>query len=170
VRQSDGSIRIRSEEGKGTTVEVSLPRYLGDLVPVERGVADADAAQTGNNEVVLVVEDEDVVRFLVVEVLTDLGYRALEATDGPAALNILQTAQRIDLLITDIGLPRVNGRQVADAARVLRPGLKVLFMTGYAESAATSGFLEKGMEIITKPFTMDKLAVKIRETLENQPR
>ena len=170
VRQSDGSIRIRSEEGKGTTVEVSLPRYLGDLDPVERGVADSDASQTGNNEVVLVVEDEDVVRFLVVEVLTDLGYRALEATDGPAALSILQSAQRIDLLITDIGLPRVNGRQVADAARVLRPGLKVLFMTGYAESAATSGFLEKGMEIITKPFTMDRLAVKIRETLENQPR
>jgi signal transduction histidine kinase/CheY-like chemotaxis protein len=169
VRQSDGSIRIRSEEGKGTTVEVSLPRYAGDLDPAESDEAETDS-QSGNNEVVLVVEDEDVVRFLVVEVLTDLGYRALEATDGPAALAILQTAQRIDLLITDIGLPTVNGRQVADAGRAIRSGLRVLFMTGYAESAATSGFLEKGMEIITKPFTMDKLAAKIRETLEKPAR
>ena len=168
VRQSNGSIRIRSQEGKGTTVEVCFPRFEGDLEPAEDTAIEADDAQASTNEVVLVVEDEDVVRLLVVEVLSDLGYRALEATDGPSALTILQSSQRIDLLITDIGLPRVNGRQVADAARVVRPGLKVLFMTGYAESAANSEFLEKGMQIIAKPFTMDKLAVKIRETLESR--
>lgn len=112
----------------------------------------------------LVVEDEPVVRALIVEVLNELGYRALEAADGPAGLEILQSPQQIDLLITDIGLPGLNGRQVADAAREFRPQLKVLFMTGYAENAAgASGFLEPGMAMVTKPFAMDALAAKIRE-------
>ena len=84
----------------------------------------------------LVVEDEPLVRLLIIDVLEELGYKALEASDGPAGLRILQSPQRIDLLITDIGLPGLNGRQVADAARVTRPDLKVLFMTGYAENAA----------------------------------
>ena len=104
---------------------------------------------------------------LVVEVLKDLGYHALEASDGPAGLRILQSSQRIDLLVTDIGLPDINGRQLADAARAKRPRLKVLFMTGYAESAASGEFLEKGMQIISKPFTMDKLAAKIREMIDS---
>src|SRR6185312_13415018 len=93
------------------------------------------ASHAGSEEVVLVIEDEDVVRLLVVEVLNDLGYRALEAVDGAAGLRILQSSQRIDLLATDIGLPDINGRQVADAARTNRPDLKILFMTGYAENA-----------------------------------
>jgi PAS domain S-box-containing protein len=168
VRQSNGSIRIRSQEGKGTTVEVCLPRFMGDLEPIESAEVEADNAQASHNEVVLVVEDEDVVRLLVVEVLNDLGYHPLEASDGHVALNILQSAQRIDLLITDIGLPKINGRQVADAARVVRANLQVLFMTGYAESAADSEFLETGMHIIAKPFTMDKLTAKIREIFENR--
>jgi len=108
---------------------------------------------------------------LVVEVLRDLGYRALEASDGPAGLRILQSPQRIDLLVTDIGLPELNGRQLADAARAKRPDLKVLFMTGYAESAASGDFLDKGMHIVSKPFTMENLAAKIREMIEFvQPR
>jgi len=114
------------------------------------------------NEVVLVVEDEPIVRLLVFEVLNDLGYRPLEAGDGAAAPRILESAQRIDLLMTDIGLglPDLNGRQIADAARVKQPHLKILFMAGYAGNAASREFLKKGMEIRGKPFTMDKLAGK----------
>ncbi|MGL4287754.1 MAG: response regulator, partial [Phreatobacter sp.] len=122
---------------------------------------DAPAAETG--ETVLVIEDEAVVRALVVEVLHELGYRALEAATGPAGLDILQSDQRIDLLVTDIGLPGLNGRQVADAARMKRPNLKVLFMTGYAESTAVAqGFLQPGMAMVTKPFSMDVLAARLR--------
>jgi CheY-like chemotaxis protein len=115
---------------------------------------------------VLVIEDEPVVRGLIVEVLSDLGYTALEAADGPKGLEILQSRRRIDLLVTDVGLPGLNGRQVADAGRTIRPRLKVLFMTGYAENAAiASGFLEPGMQMITKPFAMEVLASRIRDMI-----
>ena len=113
------------------------------------------------------VEDEPVVRSLILEVLADLGYRALEAVDGPSGLKILESKLRIDLLVTDVGLPGLNGRQLADHARLVRPDLKVLFITGYAEQAAmASGFLVPGMEMITKPFAIDDLAVRIREIIE----
>jgi len=115
---------------------------------------------------VLVVEDETSVREVVVDVLNDLGYRALEAADGPASLQVLRSGQRIDLLITDVGLPGMNGRQVADAAREQRPDLKVLFITGYAENAAmANGFLAPGMEMVTKPFAIDALATRIRDMI-----
>jgi PAS domain S-box-containing protein len=165
VRQSNGAVRIESQVGRGTSIEVCLPKFDGNL-EASRDELLPRSAHAGNNEIVLVVEDEDMVRMLVVEVLNDLGYRALEAIDGPSALRILQSSQRIDLLVTDIGLPEMNGRQVADAARSTRPTLKILFMTGYAEGAASSEFLEKGMQIISKPFTMDKLAEKIQEIIE----
>lgn len=169
VRQSDGAVRIESEVGVGTIVEISLPRY--------RGVADDEPAhdqpsftyRAEGNEVVLVVEDQDVVRLLIVDVLTDLGFRALEAAESAPALRILQSSQRVDLLVTDIGLPGLNGRQLADAARIKRPDLKVLFVTGYAENAAGSSFLEPGMEIIIKPFTMDVFANKIRAMIARKP-
>ena len=165
VRQSDGSVTIDSELGKGTSVEICLPRYSGDAVgaPVQEFSGDNRAEA---NEVVLIVEDEAVVRLLIVEALNDLGYKALETADSSAALRILQSPQRVDLLVSDIGLPGLNGRQLADAARVTRPGLKVLFVTGYAEDAAGSAFLEPGMEIVTKPFLMEALASKIREMIE----
>jgi PAS domain S-box-containing protein len=166
VRQSDGSVRIDSEVGKGTAIEILLPRFTGDADAPLNAEAVLENLNTGRNEVVLVVEDEAVVRLLIVEELNDLGYRALEAADGSAALRILQSSQRIDLLVSDIGLPGLNGRQLADAAREKRPKLKVLFMTGYAETAAGKSFLAPGMEIITKPFTMDVLASKIREMIE----
>ncbi|MBV8836015.1 MAG: response regulator, partial [Alphaproteobacteria bacterium] len=119
-----------------------------------------------SGETVLVVEDETSVRELVVDVLNDLGYRALEAVDGPSSLQILRSAARIDLLVTDVGLPGMNGRQIADAAREQRPDLKVLFMTGYAENAAmANGFLAPGMELVTKPFAVDALAARIREMI-----
>jgi PAS domain S-box-containing protein len=168
VRQSQGSVQIQSAVGKGTTIEICLPQYHGGLEQDAAAPRAAGDACSTSNEVVLVVEDEVIVRLLVVEVLNDLGYLPLEAGDGATALRALESAQRIDLLITDIGLPDINGQQLADAARVKRPDLKILFMTGYAENAASSGFLGKGMEIISKPFTMEKLAVKIREIIERR--
>jgi CheY-like chemotaxis protein len=169
ARQSEGYARIYSEEGEGTTVKLYLPRYRGEEEPDEIVVGLADAANTDRGEVVLVVEDEPVVRGLIVEVLGELGYQAIEAGDGIKGLEILRSKRRIDLLVTDIGLPGLNGRQMADGARVHRPDLKILFMTGYAENAAlASGFLEPGMSMITKPFAMDVLAGRIREIIESE--
>jgi PAS domain S-box-containing protein len=167
ARQSEGFTRIDSTPGRGTTVVLGLPRFdgedMGDDATDDAGVA----APTETGETVLVIEDEPVVRGLVVEVLADLGYRAIEATDGPGGLEVLQSSRRIDLLITDVGLPGLNGRQVADAGRALRPDLKVLFMTGYAENTAlTADFLESGMAMITKPFAMETLAARVREIIE----
>jgi CheY-like chemotaxis protein len=114
-----------------------------------------------------VVEDEPVVRLLILEVLADLAYNALEAVDGPSGLKILKSKQRVDLLVTDVGLPGLNGRQLADHVRLVRPNLKVLFITGYAEQTTmASGFLADGMEMITKPFAIEDLAVRIREILQ----
>jgi CheY-like chemotaxis protein len=167
ARQSEGYARIYSEEGQGTTVKIYLPRSRGEDEPEDVAARLADAPHSDRGEVVLVVEDEPVVRGLIVEVLGELGYLALEAADGLKGFEILQSKRRIDLLVTDIGLPGLNGRQMADGARVLRPDLKVLFMTGYAENAAlASGFLEPGMAMITKPFAMDILAGRIREIIE----
>jgi signal transduction histidine kinase len=167
ARQSDGYAKIYSELGKGTTVKLYLPRFRGDIED-DDAVVEAGAARVPHvGETVLVVEDEAVVRGLVVEVLSDLGYHALEAADGPSGLELLQSPRRIDLLITDVGLPGLNGRQMADAGRTLRPGLKILFMTGYAENAVlASGFLEPGMAMITKPFAMETLTSRIREIIE----
>jgi DNA-binding response OmpR family regulator len=117
---------------------------------------------------VLVVEDEGVVRLLVVEVLKELGYYALEAENAASAIKILQSRQRIDLLITDLGLPDMSGDNVARLGIAARKNLKVLFMTGYADKAASPSFLEKGMEIITKPFDMDVLAARIRDIIESR--
>jgi PAS domain S-box-containing protein len=166
ARQSEGYVLIRSNVGEGTTIELYLPRYRGAVEDQElpSGMEAAPAAKHG--ETVLVVEDEASVRALVIDVLNDLGYRALEAPDGPAGLAILRSPQRIDLMVTDVGLPGMNGRQVADAAREQRPDLKVLFITGYAESVAmANGFLEPGMEMVTKPFAVDALAVRIRSMI-----
>ncbi len=115
----------------------------------------------------LVVDDEPTIRMLVIEVLEELGYAALEAGDGAAALRLLQSGARIDLLITDVGLPgAMNGRQVADAALSLHPDAKVLFITGYAENAVIgNGQLGPNMALITKPFAMDALATRVRELL-----
>jgi CheY-like chemotaxis protein len=169
AQQSEGHVRIYSEVGQGTTVKLYLPRFRG-VLPGDEEAARASAAQLSpDRETVLVVEDEPVVRSLIVDVLHELGYRALEAGDGPSGLAILQSRATVDVLVTDIGLPGLNGRQLADAGRLLRPGMKVLFMTGYAENAAfANGFLEHGMEMITKPFAMDRLATRVREIVERK--
>ena len=114
------------------------------------------------------VEDEPVVRAVILEMLDEQGYRTLEAVDGPSGLRILQGNEEIDLLVTDVGLPGINGRQLADQARETRPDLKVLFITGYAESVAiTDGFLLPGMEMITKPFDLDNLSRRVRAMVSN---
>jgi PAS domain S-box-containing protein len=168
AKQSGGSVGIYSEVGQGTMVCIYLPRHAGEAeaVKIEAGIEEPPRAEAG--ETVLVVDDEPTVRMLVAEVLTDLGYTAIEAADGAAGLKVLNSDLRIDLLITDVGLPGgMNGRQVADAARSLRPELKVLFITGYAENAVLShGHLDPGMHVLTKPFAMDILASRIRELIE----
>ena len=117
----------------------------------------------------LLVEDDASVRLLIAEVLRDLGYACLEATDANGAIPILTSDQRLDLMITDVGLPGLNGRQLAELARQSRPDLKVLFVTGYAQDAAKAGgFLDPGMELVTKPFTLDALATRIRDILAPQ--
>ncbi|WP_165191744.1 PAS domain S-box protein [Caulobacter soli] len=164
ARQSHGHAKIDSAPGKGATFKLYLPRDEGEAEDQDFPAVLIQSEGGHQGETVLVVEDEPVVRALVVEVLSELGYLALEADDGPTGLDVLQSSRSIDLLITDIGLPGLNGRQIADAARVQRPGLKILFMTGYAENAALApGFLEPGMAMITKPFTMETLASRIRE-------
>ncbi|MDP8914807.1 MAG: PAS domain-containing protein, partial [Pseudomonadota bacterium] len=168
ARQSEGYAKIYSEEGRGTTVKLYLPRHHGEVEDAEEDQAElTDAQRAEAGEVVLVVEDETAVRELVVDVLQELGYRAVEAANGDAGLKLLQTDMRVDLLVTDIGLPGLNGRELADAARRRRPNLKVLFMTGYAENATVAnGFLAPGMQMMTKPFAIEALATRIREMIE----
>jgi PAS domain S-box-containing protein len=162
ARQSNGHATIDSRLGLGTSIKLYLPRHQGGIA-APHGSAPRAAEHASPGETVLVVEDEPVVRGVIVEMLQDQGYRTLEAVDGPSGLRILRSRARIDLLVTDVGLPGMNGRQLADQAREHRPGLKILFMTGYAESVAISeGFLQAGMEMVTKPFELDNLARRIR--------
>ncbi len=166
VRQSGGQVRIYSEPGQGTTMCLYFPRHMGELQ--EDAGETSEMVERGFGETVLVVDDKPTVRMLVAEVLSESYYNIIEAGDGPSALKVLETSRRIDLMITDVGLPGgMNGRQVADAARVLRKDLKVLFITGYAENAAVgNGQLDAGMEILAKPFAMSTLANKVREMIE----
>jgi CheY-like chemotaxis protein len=169
AQQSGGQVRIYSEVGQGTTVCLYLPRHHGRVDEDATTAEVADHPRSDQGETVLVVDDEASLRLLMTDILADLGYSALEAADSAAGLKILMSDVRIDLLITDVGLPGgMNGRQVADAARVRRPGLKVLFITGYAENAAiANGHLEPGMQILAKPFAMSTLANKVREMIES---
>ncbi|MCO8313651.1 ATP-binding protein [Pseudomonas mandelii] len=164
-KQSGGHVSIHSEVGKGTTVSLFLPRFSGELVQDTR--IDAQLAPYARNgETVLIVEDDPAVRVLVSAVLSELGYAFVEAGDADSAVPILNSGQRIDLLISDVGLPGMNGRQLAEIGRQYRPDLKVLFITGYAEHAAVrGGFLDPGMQMITKPFTFDLLTAKVREMI-----
>ncbi len=167
AQQSDGQVRIHSEVGKGTTVCLYLPRHAGDAVDPERAAELRDAPRAEDGQTVLIVDDESSVRMLVIEMLEDLGYTVLQAADGAAGLELLQANARIDLLVTDVGLPGgMNGRQFADAARVARPDLKVLFITGYAEHAVLShGHLGPDMHVLTKPFAREVLTRRIKELI-----
>ncbi|QHF45005.1 hybrid sensor histidine kinase/response regulator [Pseudomonas sp. S35] len=165
ARQSHGHVTIHSEVGEGTTVSLFLPRFMGEMKVAEP--LDLTLLPVANaGETVLIVEDDPAVRVLVCAVLKELGYGFVEAGDANTALPIIESDQRIDLMISDVGLPGMNGRQMAEIGRQLRPQLKVLFITGYAEHAAVrGGFLDPGMQLITKPFTFDLLTAKVREMI-----
>lgn len=164
-KQSHGHVTIDSVVGQGTTVNLYLPRFHGEQVQ-EATVDNRHTPHAQNGETVLIVEDDPAVRVLVSAVLSELGYAFLEAADANGAIPILQSDQRIDLLISDVGLPGMNGRQLAEIGRQLRPDLRVLFITGYAEHAAVrGGFLDPGMQMVTKPFTFDLLTAKVREMI-----
>jgi CheY-like chemotaxis protein len=148
-------------------VRIYLPRYPYDDKPAGVARPKRDAAHVIGNERILVVEDNDALRAYATEALRELGYHILEAHNGAAAVAILEAAPALDLLLTDIVMPGgMNGRQLADAARSRRPGLKVLFMTGYSGNAIGDR-LEPGMQIIGKPFTIDGLVATVREMLES---
>ncbi|WP_095058110.1 PAS domain-containing protein [Pseudomonas sp. Irchel s3f7] len=169
AQQSGGHVSLFSLPGRGTSVRLYLPRLHSTEEEKEPApvVSEAPAAIAG--ETVMLVEDDPAVRMLVLDLLNELGYRAHAAEDAKGALPVLESGLRLDLLVTDVGLPGMNGRQLAEIARQHRPGLKVLFMTGYAEIAAErQGFLEDGMDMVAKPFSIDLLANKIR-TMISQP-
>jgi signal transduction histidine kinase/ActR/RegA family two-component response regulator len=167
AKQSNGQVRIHSALGAGTTVSIFLPAAEG---AVEDDVmAGAVAIREGDGQSVLLVEDDESVRLLVREVLEELGYRALEAAEPHAASAMLQSGQHFDLMVTDVGLPGMNGRQLAEIAREHHPDLPILFVTGYAENAAIrAGFLGTNMAMITKPFQIEVLSAKISEMLSSE--
>jgi PAS domain S-box-containing protein len=169
AKQSGGQARIYSEVGQGTTVKIYLPRHSGNADDDTVGQDETKLPRAEPGETVLVVDDEPTVRMLVGDTLADLGYQAIEAGDAASGLKVLESDAKIDLLITDVGLPGgMNGKQMADKARERRPKLKVLFITGYAENAAISnGHLERGMHVLSKPFPMEQLAARMRLIKEN---
>jgi CheY-like chemotaxis protein len=170
VRQSSGHIKIYSEPGEGTTVKIYLPRDVEGKVHDDDTDQAGDAARAIGAESILVVEDDPPLRAYTVEILTELGYRVLEAPNGPAALALLDKNRDIDLLFTDIVMPGgMNGRQLADAAIRRQPGLKVLFTTGYTRNAIVHhGRLDPGVELIGKPFSFDELGAKVRTLLDKE--
>ena len=166
IKQSGGHVRIYSEPGEGTTIKLYLPRYLGDEMPAP---ADAPAgSERGGGETILVVEDDDGVRQYVAESLRDLNYQVLEARDAASALKLLEADKPFDLLLTDVILPGKNGRELATEVERRRPGVKIIFMTGYSRNAIVHhGRLDSGTELISKPLTEAVLARRIRQVLDN---
>jgi PAS domain S-box-containing protein len=166
AKQSGGHVTIYSEEGEGTCVKLYFPRYRGADAqePAEQA---ADRPTAAEDEVVLVVEDNPDVRAYSVMSLTELGYRVLEAVDAQSALKVLASDRRVDLLFTDVVLPGESGRQLADEAAKVRPGLRVLFTTGYSRNAIVHhGRLDPDVELLPKPFTFEQLATRIRDVLD----
>jgi CheY-like chemotaxis protein len=169
VQQSRGHIHIASDEGKGTAIDLLLPRYEGSI-PLAADLSN-NVPSSGAGETVLVIEDDPSVRLIVLQSLKELGYQSIETENGGEAVPILQSLRKIDLLVTDVGLPGLNGRQIADIGRESRPNLPVLFMTGYAvEATDQSQFLTAGMEILKKPFSVDDFGRRIAAILQRDNR
>ncbi|TCD20826.1 response regulator [Pseudomonas sp. IC_126] len=168
AKQSGGAVRIESTVGEGTSVWIYLPRYHGQSASLHAPATPEPASTSVEGRTVLVVDDEPNVRTLVTEVLQEMGLNTLEAAEGPSGLRILDSDAHLDLLISDIGLPGgMNGRQLADAAREKRPSLRVLFITGYAESSVLDrSNTMSDYEVLTKPFTITDLEEKVRSMLE----
>ena len=169
VRQSGGHVKIYSEPGEGTTVKLYLPRFTGrgEAVPDGADAVFGEAAPTAERaSTVLVVEDEEMMRRASADALAELGYQVLEAEGATAALRLLDAHPEVDLLFTDVVMPDVNGRKLADEAMRRRPGLKVLFTTGYTRNAVVhNGALDAGVEMLAKPFTLQELGLKARALL-----
>lgn len=163
--QSGGFATISSRPGVGTTIRIYLPLARGQEIDVASPLVELPI-DAGSGEIVLLVEDEEDVRNLLIDVLVDSGYAVLEAIDGQSGLEILQSDARIDLLVTDIGLPKLNGQKMVQIARLARPSLRVLFMTGYAELAiGPASFLTDGMQMMTKPFSLEAMVSRVRDML-----
>ena len=172
IKQSGGHIKIYSESGEGTTVKIYLPRYTGKVTADEGEALESGDVEGRTGETILIVEDDADVRTFLVEALRELNYRTLSAADAPAALRIIdQKNARIDLLLSDVVLPGMNGRELMAEARKQRPDLKVLFMTGYSRNAIVhQGRLDPGIEMIQKPMSQRELAGRIRDLLDAAPR
>jgi CheY-like chemotaxis protein len=171
VKQSGGHMAIYSEESRGTTVRIYLPRSYGPAEVDANGeaVADTILPTAAEGDAILVVEDDDHVRRMSVEALRELGYRVVEAGSGAEALELLKSQPQISLLFTDVVMPEMDGRKLASAAKEQRPGLKVLYTTGYTRNAIVhDGTLDAGVALIVKPFTVDQLARKVRAVLESE--
>jgi len=168
VRQSSGHIRIYSELGEGTTVKIYLPRHFGKDQETEAHAPMPVSPRALDGELILLVEDDDALRSYTSQILAELGYHVIQAAEGRAALEILAERDDVDLLFTDVVMPGgMNGRELADQARQLRPGMRVLFTTGYTRNAIVHhGRLDPGVNLIGKPYSFDELAVKIRSVLD----
>ncbi|MDB5758516.1 MAG: hybrid sensor histidine kinase/response regulator [Burkholderia sp.] len=164
VKQSNGHVSIHSQPGEGSTVTLYLPRHRAGL-PAVREQLPAPVLPAGGGQRILVVEDEAAMRAILVETLNGLGYRTAQAGDAAAALAAIEGGDAPDLLVTDVGLPGLNGRQLAEQVRLRRPGMRVLFMTGYAGPLARADFIDEGMDMIGKPFALEAFAAKVRDML-----
>jgi signal transduction histidine kinase len=166
VKQSRGHIKIYSEPGSGTTVKVYLPRLVADAKDIKRTTP--EPMRTGDrNEIILVVEDDPLMRRLATEALHELGYTVFDCDGAANALATLDRVTDVKLLFTDVVMPDINGKKLADEAVRRRPGLKVLFTTGYTANAVVhGGVLDTGVNFISKPFTLDQLAAKVRTVLD----
>jgi CheY-like chemotaxis protein len=168
VKQSGGHVKIYSEPDQGTTVKIYLPRALGKAADYQAPPLTAPSAY--GKETILVVEDDEGVRTFIAETLQELNYTVLQAGDAPSALKFLDGQNEVDLLLTDVILPGLNGRELAKAALATQPGLKVLFMTGYSRNAIVhQGRLDEGVQLIQKPLTQATLAAKVRAVLDLPP-
>ncbi|HEV7543058.1 MAG TPA: ATP-binding protein [Reyranella sp.] len=169
VKQSNGHVKIYSEVGRGTTVKVYLPRFTGEG-PMAVTVDEGARPQSGRREeVILVVEEDEGVRDLSVEALRELGYSVIHTASAAEALREIERRPEITLLFTDIVMPEMTGRELAEKALVLRPGLKVLYTTGYTRNAVVhNGIVDTGTSFLPKPFTIDHLAFKVRQTIDSR--
>jgi CheY-like chemotaxis protein len=170
VKQSDGHVKIYSEPGAGTTIKIYLPRFYGTESVQPSRIESRAPAGGSAEEVILVVEDETNLRHLTVTTLRELGYTVLEASGALEALQVLDAHPEIRVLFTDIVMPEINGRKLADEAVLRRPDLRVLYTTGFTRNAVVhNGMLDAGVNFIPKPFSMDSLGIKIREVLDGSP-
>jgi CheY-like chemotaxis protein len=166
IKQSRGHIKVYSEPGAGTTVKIYLPRLAAEAVDIKRGAQ--PPPRTGDrSEIILVVEDDALMRRLATEALHELGYTVFDADGAASALATLDRVVDVKLLFTDVVMPEVNGKKLAEEALRRRPGLKVLFATGYTPTAVVhGGVLDQGVNLISKPFTLDQLAARVRAILD----